>query len=827
MLEISTLNPVKDPPPRDTAKEAAQTLALPVRGMTCASCSTRLERVLNKTPGVLGAQVNLATEQASIVFDPHQASPQQFHQAILQTGFTVPMERMEFSIGGMTCAACSTRLEKVFSRLPAVSEARVNLATERAVVTAPAGLLSSATVAAAAQRAGFTAKPLAGLAEQQAQAQAESAARERHEWRQLLLAALLTLPLAAPMLLMPFGLHLGLPAEIQFLLATPVQFWIGRRFYLGAYQSLRGGAGNMDVLVALGTSAAWGLSTWNTLVPGASGHLYFEASAMVITLVLLGKWLEGRAKRSAASAIRALMALRPATARLEREGKVVEVPAEQVAERDIVLVRPGERMPVDGIILEGSSQLDESLITGESLPVTRREGETVTGGSVNGEGLLRIRATTVGAESTLARIIRLVEEAQASKAPVQKLVDQVAHVFVPVVVVLALMTFAGWWWLAGSADAAFKAAVSVLVIACPCALGLATPTALMVGTGTAARHGILIRDAVALERAQDIDTVVFDKTGTLTAGRPSVAEILAVKISKQELLQWVASAQQGSEHPLAKAVLDKAQDLPLSQPLNFRSLPGRGFSAQVDGRPLLVGNLRLMRENQVDITPLLTCAQALEEDGHTLMWVAETGSMPQLLGALAVTDPIKNIAPQAVAALRARGLATVMLTGDNPRVARAVAHKVGIDQTIAEVLPQDKAAQIQALRAAGRHVAMVGDGVNDAPALAAADVGMAMGTGTDVAMETAGITLMRGDPSLVAEALSIARATYHKIRQNLFWAFIYNVIAIPLAASGMLNPVVAGAAMAMSSVSVVSNSLLLRRWQPEFKVQLSKHRKEN
>jgi Cu+-exporting ATPase len=725
------------------------------------------------------------------------------------------MEGLEFRVGGMTCTACSVRLEKVLGQLPGVSEVTVNLATERVVVEVPTGVFNPATIIAAVQRAGFTAEPLSNLAERQAQEKAQAIARERHERGRLLLAALFTLPLALPMLLMPFGVHANLPAWIQLLLATPVQFWIGSRFYVGAYKSLRGGTGNMDVLVALGTSAAWGLSTWNTLAPGGSDYLYFEASAMVVTLVLLGKWLEGKAKRSAASAIHALMALRPTKARIEREGNITEVPAEQVVKGDIVLVRPGERMPIDGIIIEGNSQLDESLITGESLPVTRGEGETVTGGSVNGEGLLRIRATTVGAESTLARIIHLVEDAQASKAPVQKLVDQVTNAFVPIVVTVALLTFAGWWLLDGSTEIAFKAAISVLVIACPCALGLATPTALMVGTGIAAHHGILIRDAIALERAQDSDTVVFDKTGTLTEGQPAVDVVLPLKgSSTEELLQLVASAQQGSEHPLAKAVLTKAQGLPLSQPQDFRNLPGRGFSTQVQERPILVGNRRLMQENQVALSPLLAQVEALEKSGHTVMWIAETHPTPHLLGILAVTDPIKSVAPQAVAALQARGLATVMLTGDNPGVAQMVADKVGIDQVIAEVLPEDKAAQIQALRTQGRRVAMIGDGVNDAPALAAADVGMAMGTGTDVAMETAGITLMRGDPTLVAEALSISQATYHKIRQNLFWAFVYNAIAIPLAAFGMLSPVIAGAAMAMSSVSVVSNSLLLRRWRP-------------
>lgn len=815
MLDISSLDTIQEPLPQGAPKGAAQTLTLPIKGMTCATCSTRLERVLSKVPGVVKSQVNLASEQAHIDLDSQATSSEKIYRAIVKAGFTMPMEELEFRIGGMTCAACSVRLEKILGRLSGVSKIAVNLATERAVVKAPSGVLNPNRIIAAIQRAGFTAKPLLDLAGRQSQEKAQATAQQRGEQRRLLLAALFTLPLALPMLLMPFGIHADLPAEIQLLLATPVQFWIGSRFYVGAYKSLRGGTGNMDVLVALGTSAAWGLSTWNTLVPGTGNYLYFEASAMVITLVLLGKWLEGRAKRSAASAIHALMALRPTKARIEQAGKIVEVPAEQVTTGHVVLVRPGERMPVDGVIIEGSSQLDESLITGESLPVTRKKGESVTGGSVNGEGLLRIRATTVGVESTLARIIHLVEEAQASKAPVQKLVDQVTHVFVPIVVTIAFLAFTGWWLLDGSTEIAFTAAIAVLVIACPCALGLATPTALMVGTGIAARHGILIRDAIALERAQNSDTVVFDKTGTLTEGQPAVDVVLPLKGSPEELLQLVASAQQGSEHPLAKAVLTKAQGLPLSSPRNFRSLPGLGLSAQVQEQTILVGNRRLMQENQLVLSPLLAQAETLEKSGHTVIWIAEVSPTPGLLGILAVTDLIKSVAPQAVAALQAQGLTTMMLTGDNPGVAHVVAEKVGINQVIAEVLPEDKAAQIQALRTQGRRVAMIGDGVNDAPALAAADVGMAMGTGTDVAMETAGITLMRGDPTLVAEALSISRATYHKIRQNLFWALIYNVIAIPLAAFGMLNPVIAGAAMAMSSVSVVSNSLLLQRWRPQ------------
>ncbi len=621
MLEAANLGTTRAPASGAT-QGISQILTLPIRGMTCAACSTRLEKVLNKVLGVKSAQVNLATEQARIDFDPQAATPTQIYQTIAQAGFEVPLERMDLRIGGMTCAACSTRLEKVLSRLPGVNGAAVNLATEQAQVQFPAGVLSAANIIAAIQRAGFTAEPFSSGAENRSQAEAKSTRREQHEQWRLLIAILLTLPLALPMALMLWGIHVNLPAGIQFLLATLVQFWIGGRFYAGAYKSLRAGSGNMDVLVVLGTSAAWGLSTWNTLLAPAGGHLYFEASAMVITLVLLGKWLEGRAKRSTTSAIRALTALQPAKARLERKGAVVEIPAEQVMTGDIVLVRPGERLPVDGIILAGSSQLDESLITGESLPITREAGEAVTGGSVNGEGLLRIRATTVGTEATLARIIRLVEDAQASKAPVQKLVDQVAGIFVPVVVVLALITFIGWWWGGGSTEIAFKAAVSVLVIACPCALGLATPTALMVGTGIAARHGILIRDAVALERAQDCDTVVFDKTGTLTEGQPAVEEVLSLEGSREKLLRLAASAQQGSEHPLARAVLTKAQGLALSSPQNFRSFPGRGLRTQVHGQTILIGNRRLMEESRLDLSPLLERAQALEESGHTLICIA-------------------------------------------------------------------------------------------------------------------------------------------------------------------------------------------------------------
>jgi Cu+-exporting ATPase len=610
------------------------------------------------------------------------------------------------------------------------------------------------------------------------------------------------------------GGHALLPTWTQLILAALVQFGIGARFYRGAWASLRGGAGNMDVLVVLGTSAAFGLSAYRVLSGDAHhGTLYFEGSAVVITLVLLGKTLENRARHSAAGAIRALMRLKPATARVERDGLEIEVPAALVGIGETVLIRPGERVPVDGTISAGDSTLDESLVTGESLPVGRSAGDMVVAGSVNGEGLLRVAATRVGAESTIGRIIRLVRGAQASKAPVQALVDRVSAIFVPVVVALAAATFLGWWGLAGDSTTGFVAAVSVLVVACPCALGLATPAGLMVGTGLAARHGILIKDAEALERAHKVAAIAFDKTGTLTEGRPALAAVCALDGDRTALLRLVASAQQGSEHPLGRATVAAAasEGLGLDPVSEFRALPGRGLAAQVAERTIVIGSRRLMTESGIDPAPLAEAAEAEEALGHTLMWVAADKA---LIGFVSLADPVRPTAVAAVAALKRMGLVPAMLTGDSPRAARAVAAQVGIDRVSAGILPEDKVAELARLKSEFGVVAMVGDGINDAPALAAADIGIAMGGGSDAAMQAAGLTLMRSDPALVPQALAISRATSRKISQNLVWAFAYNLIALPAAAAGLLSPALAGAAMALSSVSVVTNALLLKRWRP-------------
>ena len=730
-----------------------------------------------------------------------------------QSTSRAPRETHALAISGMTCATCALRVERALSAVPGVMRAEVNLATNRGSVEGDAAALRPADLIAAVRRAGYEAQLLTGDAQRDSEIAAAEARRMKAESRRLVVAVVLSVPLLAPML------GVMLPGWLQLALATPVQFLIGSRFYAGAWKALRARMGNMDLLVALGTSAAYFYSLY-LLADTAEAHLYFDSAAVVIALVSLGKWLEARAKRSTTAQLKALMSLRPERARVARGDEEIEIPANAVAAGDIVVVRPGERLPTDGTVIGGRSEVDESLLTGESLPVAKASGDKVTGGSINGGGMLRIETTAVGDESTLSRIIALVEGAQAKKAPVQHLVDRVAGIFVPVVVVIALAAFLGWWLIAGDFTAGLIAAVSVLVIACPCSLGLATPTALMVGTGVAARAGILIRDAEALERAHRLDTLVLDKTGTMTEGKPAVTEVIANGISERELLQLAAAAQVGSEHPLARAVLTRARQLGPgdadSSPLplqDFQSHAGMGLTARVGGRHLIIGNRRLMREHGVAIQDGESQAVRLEAQGRTVMWIAALDSQSTWLGLISVADPIKPEAAEAVRHLNEIGVETVLLTGDNERTAAAAGAQLGIGRVLAGVLPEQKAAEVRRLQGEGRQVGMVGDGVNDAPALAAADVGFAMGTGADVAMQTAGVTLMRGDPRLLGDAIAVSRATYRKIQQGLFWAFVYNVIGLPAAAFGLLSPMIAGAAMALSSVSVVSNALLLRRWR--------------
>ena len=787
------------------------TFDLPIAGMTCASCAGRVERALRKVAGAEQVNVNLATEQARVQA-PADRLPA-LVEAVSQAGYSVPTQSIELNIGGMTCASCAGRVERALNKVPGVQSVSVNLASERAHVEL-LGHADSAVLIAAVERAGYS----ASLPQDNPQHNDDGERRLRNERWAVALAVLLALPLVLPMLLQPFGISWMLPAWAQFALATPVQFILGARFYVAAWKAVRAGAGNMDLLVALGTSAGYGLSLyeWSQAHAGMAPHLYFEASAVVIALVLLGKYLESRAKRQTASAIRALEALRPERALQVVDGVERDVPISALRLDDLVLVKPGERFPVDGEVVEGQSHADEALISGESLPVPKQPGDRVTGGAINGEGRLLVRTLALGTETVLARIIRLVEDAQAAKAPIQKLVDRVSQVFVPAVLVLALLTLTGWWLAGASLEVALINAVAVLVIACPCALGLATPTAIMAGTGVAARYGILIKDAEALERAHAVNRVVFDKTGTLTSGSPRIVHQHAVDGDDAQLLQLAGALQRGSEHPLAKAVLDACaeQGLTVADIQDSQSLTGRGIAGHLDGRDLALGNRRLLDESGLQPGDLANDAKAWEAEGRTLSWLIERSPQPRVLGLFAFGDSLKPGAGQAIRQLAGQNISSHLLTGDNRGSAAVVATALGIEDVHAEVLPADKAAEVASLKKSGV-VAMVGDGINDAPALAAADIGIAMGGGTDVAMQAAGITLMRGDPRLVPAALEISRKTYAKIRQNLFWAFIYNLIGIPLAAFGLLNPVLAGAAMALSSVSVVSNALLLKTWKPD------------
>jgi Cu+-exporting ATPase len=788
-------------------KQSSRTLDLPIAGMTCASCSTRLEKSLNRLPGVC-ATVNLATETARVEFDPAQADAQAVIRQVENTGFSVPPVTLDLAITGMTCASCSARIEKVLNRLPGV-EARVNLATETARVRYPPGRVDTEAILAAVTGAGYGAAPIAEAS--RAEEKARKLAAYRREWRVFAVSALLTLPLLAQMGSMFAGAHPWLPGWTQWLLATPVQFASGWRFYSGAWKSLRGGGANMDVLVALGTSAAYFFSVW-LLFAQPQSHLYFEASAAVITLVRLGKLLEARARTHTSGAIEKLIGLQPRTARVERGTETLEVEIARLVAGDVVIVRAGERIAVDGVVIDGASQVDESLLTGESLPLAKAAGGAVWAGTQNLDGLLRVRAQGVGAHTQLMDIVRLTEAAQGSKAPIQALADRISGIFVPAVLALALLTLAGWWLATGDVARSLIPAVAVLVIACPCALGLATPTAVMVGLGRGAQLGILVRTASALERAEKLSVLALDKTGTLTEGRPRVLRIEPLDgMDSDTALRLAASLEQGSTHPLALAVLDAARErgLDCATVETFENLPGSGVRGRVEGRALSIE-----ASGRFDAAlPHATWIELREKDAP--------------IARFALADTLRATTPQAIARLHALGIETVMLTGDREAAAQAMAKLSGVQRYRAEIKPGDKAAEIEAmktdgpaLKAEGRSernghvVGMAGDGINDAPALASADVSFAMASGSDIALEAADITLMRDDPNAIADAVLLSRATMARIRQNLFLAFAYNVLALPLAAAGMLNPVIAGAAMALSSVSVVGNSLRLRGWKP-------------
>ena len=783
--------------------------------MTCAACSSRLENNLNRLEGVK-ASVNLATEQARVTYDPASTSPESILAQVKKTGFSVPVQRLDLQITGMTCAACASRVEAALNKLEGV-EARLNLASERARVRYTPGLATPESLIRAVEKAGYGAIPITEASRNEEKARKE--AEYKREVRIFTFSALLTLPLLAQMVDMFSGhaTRMWLPGWVQWLLATPVQFWAGWRFYTGAWHSLRGGGANMDVLVVLGTSAAYFFSL-ATLFLDPAGHLYFEASAAVVTLVRLGKLLEARAKARTSEAIEQLLSLAPRTARVERNGETLSVDTTSLKPGDVVVVRAGERIPVDGDVVEGRSGVDESLLTGESLPVTKGPGQQTYAGTQNLDGLLKIRALGVGSHTQLMEIVRLTEAAQGSKAPIQKLADRISGVFVPVVIAIAVLTFLAWWFITGDFTQSLIPAVAVLVIACPCALGLATPTAVIVGLGRGTQLGILVRSAEALERAEKLSVLAVDKTGTLTEGRMALVALSpAPGVEENRLLSLAASLEQGSSHPLAQALLDAAKNkgLSLEAMADFENVSGHGVRGTLGGHRLLLGSAEFLAAEGMSGIEDLPAELAGKGTVVGLAWMPTEQAGGQLLGWLVLADRLRATSRAAVERLARQGVHAIMLTGDQEATAAAIAKEAGVTEWRARVKPQDKAAAVAALKAEGKIVGMAGDGVNDAPALAGADVSFGMASGSVIALEAADITLMRSDLNSVADAVELSRAVMRKIRQNLFFAFFYNVLALPLAALGYLNPVIAGAAMALSSVSVVSNSLLLKRWRPK------------
>jgi Cu+-exporting ATPase len=788
-------------------------VTLHITGMTCAACSNRIEKVLNKMDGVK-ANVNLAMEKAAIEYDPTKQSLHDIQEKIEKLGYGVATEKVMLDIEGMTCAACAARIEKGLQRMEGVERATVNLATNSAVVEYKEGILSIEEILEKIKKLGYK-----GQVRKEEESTGFKEEQLKQKQRQLMISIVLSLPLLYTMIAhLPFDLGLPMPnwlmnPWVQLLFATPVQFYVGGPFYVGAYRALRNKSANMDVLVALGTSAAYFYSLAEAVKTIGNPHympnLYFETSAVLITLVLVGKYFEARAKGRTTEAISKLLSLQAKEALVLRNGKEVRVPLGQVIVGDTIVVKPGEKIPVDGIVIAGASAVDESMITGESIPVDKKEGDRVIGATINTTGTLTIRAEKVGKDTALANIVKIVEEAQGSKAPIQRMADVISGIFVPIVVGIAVLAFIVWYFFVAPGDLpkALEVAIAVLVIACPCALGLATPTSIMVGTGKGAEHGILFKGGEYLEETHKINAVLLDKTGTVTKGKPEVTDVIEFQ---KGMLQYAVSAEKGSEHPLAQAIVEygKRQQIAVKPFEHFAALAGHGIEAVIDGKRVLVGTRKLMKENNVDISRHIEKMIQLEIEGKTAMLVSIDG---QLAGIIAVADTIKKNAKVAIQALKQLGIDVYMVTGDNERTAKAIAKQVGIDHVYAEVLPEDKANIVEKMQREGKRVAMIGDGINDAPALAKADIGIAIGTGTDVAIETADVTLVGGDLAHIPKAIELSRKTMANIRQNLFWALFYNTIGIPVAAAGLLEPWIAGAAMAFSSVSVVTNALRLKR----------------
>jgi P-type Cu+ transporter len=815
---------------------SVQQIELPITGMTCASCVRNVERALEKTDGVAEANVNLATERATVSYDPTLTTVDKMIERVSGAGYGVAQATIELPITGMTCASCVRNVERAVNKQVGVLSVNVNLATEKASVTYLPGSVRRSDLVKAVEAAGYGVLDLSNAAQPE---DAERAAREaeiEHQKRLVLIGAAFTIPLfvlsmVRDLLMLGYTEPMGgmamanvdVPwfmwngwAFVFFLLATPVQFIVGKQYIVGAWKAARNGTTGMDTLIAIGSLTAYIYSVVVLMgiafnIEALIGHVYFETAAVILTLITLGKLLEARAKGRTSEAIKKLMGLAPRTAYLLRDGQEVEVNIDDVVEGDVLVVRPGERIPVDGVVIEGHSSVDESMLTGESLPTSKNIGSNVIGATVNKQGRLIVEATHVGAQTALAQIVRLVEQAQGSKAPIQRVADQVSGVFVPIVLTLAALTFLGWLVIGQVGfTAAMIHAVAVLVIACPCALGLATPTAVMVGTGKGAEMGILFKNSESLENAQRLNIVALDKTGTITKGEPTVTDILPLEgYNGDEMLHLAASAERASEHPLAQAVVKAGQDkgLNLSQPQSFEAESGRGIRAIVDGKTVLVGSLRYLREQGVEVANAQSQTDTLQRNARTVVIAAVNG---RAVGVLGIADTVKESSREAIKALRDMGLEVVMITGDNEKTAQAIAREVGIERVLADVLPGQKADAVKSLQTDGKIVAMVGDGINDAPALAQADVGIAIGTGTDIAMEASDVTLMSGDLLGVARSIQLSKATMRTIYQNLFWAFIYNIILIPVAIAGLLVPVLAAAAMAFSSVFVVSNSLRLR-----------------